>query len=223
MERCTVAYGRDVDSNAVVCGVIFSKVPLGVGVAHGHQPLSKPLKVTKAEGNIVREIEGEPAWSVWEREVRKAGVDPSRLKEEEIGAFLLRYEAGLPTGKDLKIRAPLSRSQDGSIHFACGIPEGAVIQITESIPERQIESARRAGEFAKKSLGGKPVAGALVFDCICRNLILGNRFQEAVSAISQALGGVPLAGFETYGEIALKVGDMSGFHNTTTVVLAFPS
>ena len=32
----------------------------------------------------------------------------------------------------------------------------------------------------------------------------------------------PLAGFETYGEIALDAGDMSGFHNTTTVVLALP-
>jgi methyl-accepting chemotaxis protein len=36
------------------------------------------------------------------------------------------------------------------------------------------------------------------------------------------LGGVPIAGFETYGEIALDAGDMSGFHNTTSVVLAFP-
>ena len=35
-------------------------------------------------------------------------------------------------------------------------------------------------------------------------------------------GGAPIAGFETYGEIALDVGDMSGFHNTTSVVLAFP-
>jgi hypothetical protein len=31
------------------------------------------------------------------------------------------------------------------------------------------------------------------------------------------LGNAPLAGFETYGEIALGAGDMSGFHNTTTV------
>ena len=36
------------------------------------------------------------------------------------------------------------------------------------------------------------------------------------------LGGVPIAGFETYGEIALDAGDLSGFHNTTTVVLAIP-
>ena len=39
----------------------------------------------------------------------------------------------------------------------------------------------------------------------------------------EELGGAPLAGFETYGEIALDVGAMSGFHNTTAVVLALPS
>jgi methyl-accepting chemotaxis protein len=43
-----------------------------------------------------------------------------------------------------------------------------------------------------------------------------------VHGISEELGGVPLAGFETYGEIALDAGDLSGFHNTTTVVLAIP-
>ncbi len=59
-------------------------------------------------------------------------------------------------------------------------------------------------------------------DCICRNLILGPEFVSAVRGISEELGGAPLAGFETYGEIALDVGDMSGFHNTTSVVLAFP-
>jgi methyl-accepting chemotaxis protein len=61
-----------------------------------------------------------------------------------------------------------------------------------------------------------------VFDCICRSLILGPDFMRAVRAMSSELGEVPLAGFETYGEIALDVGDMSGFHNTTSVVLAFP-
>jgi methyl-accepting chemotaxis protein len=62
----------------------------------------------------------------------------------------------------------------------------------------------------------------VVFDCICRNLILGPRFAAAVQSIAAELGNVPVAGFETYGEIALDAGDMSGFHNTTTVVLTFP-
>ena len=93
----------------------------------------------------------------------------------------------------------------------------------QSEPQRQVDSARTAAKRARQQLGKAQPAGALVFDCICRNLILGPEFRTAVQAMSEELGDVPVAGFETYGEIALDAGDMSGFHNTTTVVLAFPS
>jgi hypothetical protein len=73
----------------------------------------------------------------------------------------------------------------------------------------------------RAQLDGARVAGAVVFDCIGRNLILGAHFGDAVRAMSEALGGAPVASFETYGEIALVEGDLSDFHNTTSVVLAF--
>jgi methyl-accepting chemotaxis protein len=225
MTRTELACGRDSASDAVVVALIFSRKPLGLGVCHGHEPLSGPLRVTKASGNVVRELEGRPAWDVWlertKEHARQQGRDLGALKKEDEGAYLLAYEAGLATGSAYKIRAPLSRSGDGSISFACGIAEGAVLRITQSNPEKQIESARTAAQRAREQLGG-PAAGALVFDCICRNLILGDRFETAVRAMSTELGNVPIAGFETYGEIALAAGDMSGFHNTTSVVLAFP-
>jgi hypothetical protein len=227
MAETCVGLDGEVASDAVVAAVIFSKSPFGVGVCHGHDPLSRPLKVTRAEGNVVHEVEGRPAWDVWVDATRAAatknGRDPSRLGPEEVGAYLLTYEAGLDTGSsEMKIRAPLSKSASGALSFACGIPEGATIRITESIPSRQVASAREAARRARLHMNGGEVAGALVFDCICRNLILGHQFQSAVKAISDELGGVPLAGYETYGEIALAAGDMSGFHNTTTVVLAVP-
>ncbi len=226
MKTTHVGLGSRVTSDAIVLVKLFTKQPLGVGVCHGHQPLSKPLKITRAEGAVVHEIDGRPAWDVWAEQTKEAaaehGLDPATLSGDQIGGFLLRYEAGLAAGQDFKIRAPLAKSEDGSLSFACGIPEGAEIRITESVPERQIASARTAAERAKEALGDGQVAGALVFDCICRNLILGDRFHDAVKEVSEALGDVPLAGFETYGEIALATGDMSGFHNTTTVVLAFP-
>lgn len=218
MTATEVALGARAASDAVVIVLVFSKKPLGVGVCHGHSPLSKPLKITRAAGNVVSEIEGRPAWNVW---LDATGRREPPKKEDE-GAYLLTYEAGLAAGDAYKIRAPLSRNDDGSISFACGIPEGAVIRITESEPARQIESAREAARRARAQLGVEHAAGALVFDCICRNLILKDDFARAVRGISEELGGAPLAGFETYGEIALDVGDMSGFHNTTTVVLAFP-
>ena len=171
-------------------------------------------------------LEGRPAWNVWLEHTRetalKRGLNPDALEKEDEVAYLLRFEAGLANGSEYKIRAPLSRDDAGAMSFACGIAEGAVIRITESVPAEQISSARTAARRARDGLGGREAAGAIVFDGICRNLILGDDFAKAVHGMSEELGGVPLAGFETYGEIALNAGDMSGFPNTTSVVLAFP-
>ena len=183
------------------------------------------MTVTKAEGNVVHELDGRPAWDVWRDATRamaaEQGIDLDAIEQADAGAALLRYEAALEAGNAWKIRAPLSASPDGAIHFACGLPEGAVIRFTESSHDDQINSARAAARQAAAQIGGAPIAGALVFDCICRKLILGDEFAVAVQTMSEALGGVPVAGFETYGEIALEAGDLSGFHNTTSVVLAF--
>lgn len=229
MKETKVALGAKVSSNAAALGLIFSKKPLGVGVAHGHEPLSRPMEITKAENNIVKEIGGRPAWEVWKEitcdDNRKLGFkDVYELTTpDEIGAFLLRYEAGIPTlTQTYKVRAPLAVKPDGSIVFACGISQGSFIRIMHSGAAKQIESARLSARKALQQGGGNKVAGALVFDCICRNLILQNQFAQALKAIRDELGGVPIAGFETYGEIAMDAGDMSGFHNTTTVVLTFP-
>ena len=214
-----------VASNAIAVVVLHTRRPLGIGVQHGHRTLSSAIRVTKSSGAVVHTLDDKPAWDVWREHTREAaharGIDVDTLTDETVGSFLLQFEAGLGGGAQQKIRAPLSRQADGSLGFACGIPEGSVIHITEGFAQPQIDSAEQAARDARKAVGGD-VAGALVFDCICRNLILGARFAEAVERMSAALDGAPLAGFESYGEVALCAGDFSGFHNTTSVVLAFP-
>lgn len=226
MERTTVTLGADSASDAIVVAILSSRSPLGVGVSHGHSALSDPHQVTKAEGATLHELDGRPAWEVWKEATRgpiaALGQDVDALDGADEGALLLRYEVGLSTGRGpLKIRAPLAR-KEGALQLACGVPEGASLRITQSTPVRQVESAGEAARRAREALGGGEVAGAVVFDCVCRALILGGGFGEAVSAIADELGGAPVGGLETYGEIAMNEGDMSGFHNTTSVVLAFP-
>lgn len=159
MATTSIALGDRVASDALIVGVIFSKQPLGVGVCHGHEPISEPLAITRAEGATVHEVEGRPAWDVWAEKTRDAartiGIEPDAVRDDELIGFLLRYEAGLASGSEYKIRAPLSRGPDGSLSFACAIPEGAKIRITESVPERQIASARTAARRARAQLEGK--------------------------------------------------------------------
>ena len=227
MKQTRVAFGDRSLSDALVVAQIFSKRPLGLGIRHGHRSLSEPLVVTRASGGTVHEIEGRPAWDVWKEHTREAAskrrIDVDTLSDDDVGAFLLQFEAGLANGVSYKIRAPLARGADGSISFAAAIPEGSVLRVMQSDATEQVASAIGAARSAKEALNGSACAGALVFDCICRKLILGDGFADAVRGLSHALGDVPIAGFETYGEVGLSAGEMSGFHNTTSVVLAFPA
>src|SRR5438045_1409189 len=85
MKRTVVGMSGQVHSDAILVAVIFSKAPIGVGVCHGHEPVTRPLKVTRARGNVVHEIENRPAWDVWRDETAavaaRSGLDPHRLAE----------------------------------------------------------------------------------------------------------------------------------------------
>jgi methyl-accepting chemotaxis protein len=233
MEETFVFCDERVATDALGICLFASKMPLFTGVKHGHTPLGRTLKVTKAQGNLLYEINDMPAWDVWKEETakaaRKMGVDVEKLVDPvEIAQFFTNYILGLATEKEgqYKIRWPVSINEDGSLRFTCGITEGSVFRIMDgSNLENQINAAERAAVLAKesaKNAGYSEFAGMLIFDCAVRLLMLGDRFSEAVDRFKNVLPGVPLLGWETYGEIRLEPGQFSGFHNTTSVVLLLP-
>ncbi len=233
MEKTFVFSGDHVCTDAIGVCLLASKMPLFTGVKHGHAPVSRELKATRTEGNVLYEINNVPAWDAWKEETaetaRKAGIDVKHLKTPvEIAQFCANSQLGLATEKEgeYKIRWPVSANEDGSLNFACDIAEGAIFRIMDgSNLEDQINAAEGAIMVAKRSAEGagySEFAGILVFDCAHRQLILGDRFPESVDRFKKVLPGVPLIGWETYGEIRLEPGQFSGFHNTTSVVLLLP-
>lgn len=225
----TFVFNNDqVSTDAVSLCLIASHSPIIITVKHGHIPLSPPLRVTKAKDSVLYELEGRPALEVWKDFLRdrfKAkGIDIDQLSDQEISTkVLLQHEAGLMIGtNEYKIRFPASCNPDGSLNFVCSILEGSVMKIMDSKEEDQIESARQAAELAIKAAKGKKMAGAIIFDCVCRAMILQDQFKKAIHASQEELGTLPFIGFETYGEIAMEKGQFSGFHNTTTVIMLFP-
>ncbi len=85
-----------------------------------------------------------------------------------------------------------------------------------------VEAARSAAIEAKEHLGTSEAAGVLLFDCVCRGMILGDGFDREVEAVRSVFGDVPMSGFLTYGEIARYRGRLDGWHNATAVVVAIP-
>lgn len=210
-------------TNAVSISFIASKKPIIITVKHGYSPFSPELKITKAKDNVIYEIDGQPALNVWKKYLRdkykEQGIDLDLLNPKEISLMLLKYEAGLMTGDDYKIRFPTSSNPDGSLNFVCSMLEGSVIKIMTGPEFNQIESAKEAALRAREEAGDNKIAGVIVFDCACRKMVLEDKFDLAVNEMKQVFVDIPMIGFETYGEIAMEEGQLCGFHNATTVVM----
>ncbi|MCK4499429.1 FIST C-terminal domain-containing protein, partial [Candidatus Babeliales bacterium] len=228
-----VFFDDKVVNNAATICLFASKMPLFTGIKHGHTPLSRPLKITKAKGNVLYEVNGKPAWEVWKKETakvaKKKGIDVEKLENlPDITKFLMNYELGLATQNkgEYKIRFPSGINNDGSLNFSCGIVEGSIFHIMDGSKLenhiKAVEDAAMTARQAAENSGYTEFAGVLVFECAARLLILGDRFPESVNCLKSVLSGVPILGWETYGEIRLEPGQFSGYHNTTTVVLIIP-
>lgn len=229
MKETTMFHNSEIKTDAVVLALIASKSPVSMAVKHGHISLSPVLKITKAEKNIVYEINDQPAFSIWRQyardDAKKNGIDVDSLGEgsKELANFLTRYEAGILEGVHYAVRWPgLTTTTSGPMTFACTMPVGTRIRVMGSPTDRQVLSAGMVAGEAMMKLGSHKPAGALIFDCCVRGIILGQNFIDAINRMFDKIQ-VPFAGFETYGEYCkLKSGEISGFHNTTSVVILFP-
>jgi methyl-accepting chemotaxis protein len=200
---------------------VFGSKPWGVGVNHGLRATTKGLRVTRARDNVVYELDGRPAFEAYQKHAAERGT---KLTRENAGPYLIGNELGIRFFERVtRARAPLSVGEDGSLVCAAAIPEGAMVSILDGEPDSLEAAAKAAAEEAARALDGAPAAGVLLFDCICRGMILKDRFQREIDAVRGVLANVPIAGFLTYGEIARYPGSLDGWHNATAVVVAIPA
>lgn len=200
---------------------VFDQHPWGVGVDHGLRPKSDRMRVTKAKANVVHEIDGKPAFEAYKKFANERGV---QLEAKTAGPYMIAHELGVYFLDQLAhARAPLSVGPNGELTCAAEVSEGAFVCILDGDPEQMVAAANRAAAEAHKNLEGRPAAGVLVFDCVCRGMILDRHFQREIDAVRSVFPGAPVAGFLTYGEIARFKGKLNGWHNTTAVVLAIPA
>jgi len=207
-------------SDAAVALHVCSERRWGVGVNHGLRSTTKPMRVTRATANVVYELDGEPAFQAYQRHAAARGT---KLTTINASPYLIANELGIHFFETIvRVRAPLSAERDGSLTCAAEIPKGSMVSILDGDPVRMVDAARTAALEAKEHLDGAEAAGILLFDCVCRGMILKDGFNHEIDAVRSVFGNVPVAGFLTYGEIARYQGSLDGWHNATAVVVAIP-
>lgn len=225
----TYQYLNDtVHTDSVVGLGMTGDFKIGIGVKHGWIPVGVPMKVTKSEGGVLHEVDGKPAIKIYEDYFGEE--EAAALKTETLAKLAITYPIGLRVeGSDeLLIRDPLSVDAKGSITCAAELPEGSDIRLMIGSVEEAIKVAKLAAQNALEQLDGELPQAIIIFNCIGRNKLFGQRSGEEISAIQEVLGrDVPLIGFYTYGEQAPMNGEVkniekcnSAFHNETVVIAA---
>lgn len=213
--------GERAERDAAAALHVFSTSAWGIGVNHGLRATTKQMRVTKAHDNVVVEIDGEPAFHAYEKHAAERGI---QLTRENAVPYMIANELGIHFfEKIIRARAPLAVDSDGALTCAGDIPKGAMISIVDGKPDQLIEAAKDASGEAHAHLKGVKAAGVLLFDCVCRGMILKDQFHREIDAVRSVFGDVPIAGFLSYGEIARYSGNLDGWHNNTAVVVAIPA
>jgi hypothetical protein len=215
-----VFFGTEAFTDAAVALEILATKPIGVGVSHGWEPASEPLRVTEANGSTVISLDAMPAVEVFEEHAESTGQTFDRADPIP---FFLHNVLGIDTGSGYKLRVPLAVLEDGSIGCASDIPAGATVRIMKTTTKSAADAAVRAVNSALGDMRGTPPQVALFFDCVATRLRMGGEFGMEMDALQGALGDIPYVGCNTYGQIARSEGQFSGFHNCTATVALLPN
>ncbi len=214
-------YNSTLLTNSIVGAVFSGEKLFGMGLRHGWKPLGRPHTITEVKGNVIKKIEGKPAVAIYEEYFSKP--------REEIKQSLIRMSTYYPLGlyvpgeAEYLLRNAIRIDEDGGLVCQGDASEGNEVRLMLGTKEWALEAATQAAEEAKSTLEDKKIKGALVFESISRNKLLGRLTEQELGRIKEVLGDVPILGICGYGEQAplksLQHYGESYVHNETLAIL----
>jgi hypothetical protein len=198
----TYQYGQGHLYSQSLVGLLFGgSSQLGIGMEHGFAPISKPRQITKAKMNVLSEIDGQPALSVYEEYFGEAATEAAH--DGGFSRWLVAYPLGVQHdgGRQFVLRNVMSFGAQGSLICTGEVTEGSWVQLMIGSKELALEAATAAAQAAIRSL--RTVHCLMVFDSVLRKRLLGQEAAGEFLRIRQAVGPtIPIVGCYSYGEHA---------------------
>lgn len=193
-------------------GFYGNKIHIGHGSKGGWDIFGPERIVTRSNGNILYELDGEPALNVYKEYLG------DKASELPAAALLFPLQIRSHENDEKKIvRTILAVDEkQQTMTFAGNIPEGSLAQLMRANFDRLIEGASGAARLLSVQNVDAPIL-ALAVSCVGRRLVLGERIDEEVEATLSFLPKqAQQVGFYSYGEISPYVqGQACELHNQT--------
>jgi len=200
--------------NIVAIGFYGKNLSISHGFFGGWESFGLERRVTKSKDNVLYEIDNRNALDLYKSYLGKYA------NELPGSALLFPLSIKLENSEESIVRTILSIDDDNkSMTFAGDIPEGSTVRFMKSNSDNLIHSASDAAANCLSVNSENPKL-ALIVSCVGRKLILGNRIEEEVEAVSEIFGKeTALVGFYSYGEISpIKPFGNCELHNQTITI-----
>ena len=172
----------------------------------GWKPLGRKFHVTKSNGSILQELDGIPAYDVYNKYLNIKNDENFFYNTLE---FPLFYEHNNTT----ILRTPVASNADGSITMSSDIDVGSVVRISYGDPATIIENIE---EDSKKICAFQPDL-LHIFSCAARRTFWTS--QEPTYEIAPFKEISSSVGFFSHGEFLRTAGNLNQ-HNVTLVIAA---
>lgn len=201
-----------------ILGLYGESLKVGYGSKGGWDPFGPERIITRSKENLLYELDGQSALEVYKRYLGEHA--------QGLPATGLLFPLGIRTknGETGIVRTILAvNEKDKSMTFAGDIPQGAFARFMKANFERLIDGASGAAVRSQEGLSGSTPELAILISCVGRKLVLKQRIEDEVEAVSDVLGISPvLTGFYSYGEISPFVsGAPCTLHNQTMTITTF--
>ena len=221
--------GNQSGTGGLAAAILRGDVRIGIGYAHGWDPVGSQLRITRSRGFWIRTLNGRPASETY----AELFGQPARDWAFPPLSYLARlYPLGIDQGDDLVVRAPIRVEADGSFRMNAPVNDGADAYLLVGSRAACEKAATKASQDALLALGGPKPAFALVLADIAWQLMLESHPGADIAAVRDILGpDVPIAGAYTLGQIVpgkavTQPGQLAShpqFLNQHIVVVAFAS
>ncbi|WP_281238647.1 FIST signal transduction protein [Flavobacterium praedii] len=198
----------------IAVGLYGSQLEVSHGSLGGWESFGLERTVTKATDNVLFEIDGKNALDLYKTYLGKYA------DELPGSALLFPLSIKLNESEDPIVRTILSIDEKNqSMTFAGDIPLGSKVRFMKANFDRLIDAASDAASTCLKMNTSNPKL-AILISCVGRKLILSNRTEEEIEAVSEIFGDKTLlTGFYSYGEISpLKPMANCELHNQTMTI-----
>lgn len=212
--------GPQTGSGALAAAFLRGDLRVGVGSAHGWNPVGSQFRVTRSRGFWLRTLDGRPASETY---AQLFGYPAREWAFPPLSHLARLYPLGVEQGDQLVVRAPIRVEADGSFRMNAPVRDGADAYLLVGSRVSCENAAHEAAQQALQQLEGKKPAFALVLVDIAWEMLLKSHPGSEISAVKDILGeGVPIAGGYTLGQIVPGRGSkLPQLLNQHIVVIAF--